>query len=95
MSTQQLRSSPDPRRPLFQAACVAIGALALAGCNGAKNAYVAPPPPKVAVAQPLRQPVTSYLELTGNTAPFKAVDLIACTAMSSLSSICGFPHDQC
>ena len=77
MSTQQLHSSPAPRRPLLKAACVAIGALALAGCNGAKNAYVAPPPPKVVVAQPLRQPVTSYLELTGNTAPFKAVDLVA------------------
>ena len=36
-----------------------------------------PPPPKVIVAQPLQQPVTLYLELTGNTAPFNTVDLVA------------------
>src|SRR5271155_1035577 len=54
----------------------AIAALALAGC-GSKNAYVAPPPPKVVVAQPLQQPVTLYLELTGNTAPFRTVTLVA------------------
>jgi len=49
----------------------------LTGCNGSKNAYVAPPPPKVVVAQPVRKPVTTYLELTGNTAPFNVVDLVA------------------
>ena len=38
---------------------------------------MAPPPPKVLVAQPLQQPVTEYLELTGNTAPFATVDLVA------------------
>ena len=59
------------------AAAAGIAALALAGCNGAKNAYVPPPPPKVAVAQPLQQPVTLYLNLTGNTSPFKSVDLVA------------------
>ena len=51
--------------------------LALSACDGAKNAYVAPPPPKVAVAQPLVQPVTVYLELTGNTQAFNSVDLVA------------------
>src|SRR5579872_833248 len=55
--------------------CVA-SALALAACN-AKNAYVPPPPPKVVVAQPLQEPVTRYIELTGNTAPFNSVDLVA------------------
>lgn len=49
----------------------------LLGCNDSKNAYVAPPPPKVVVAQPIQKPVTSYLELTGNTAPIGAVDLVA------------------
>ena len=49
----------------------------LAGCNSPKNAYVAPPPPKVVVAQPIQKPVTIYLELTGNTSPFKSVDLVA------------------
>ena len=54
----------------------AIVALALAGC-GSKNAYVPPPPPKVVVAQPLQQPVTLYLNLTGNTEPFNSVNLVA------------------
>jgi membrane fusion protein, multidrug efflux system len=55
---------------------LAAGALALAACN-AKNAYVPPPPPKVMVAQPLQQPITLYIELTGNTAPINTVDLVA------------------
>ena len=42
-----------------------------------QNAYVAPPPPKVVVAQPLTQPVTLYLNLTGNTSPIDSVDLVA------------------
>jgi multidrug efflux system membrane fusion protein len=58
------------------AVLAAIAALALAGC-GSKNAYVPPPPPKVVIAQPLQEPVTLYLELTGNTAPFKSVNLVA------------------
>jgi multidrug efflux system membrane fusion protein len=52
------------------------GVLAV-GCNASKNAYVPPPPPKVVVAQPVQKPVTVYLELTGNTSPFKSVDLVA------------------
>jgi multidrug efflux system membrane fusion protein len=56
---------------------VLISGLLLAGCNSSKNAYVPPPPPKVVVAQPLQQPVTLYLELTGNTQAFKSVDLVA------------------
>jgi multidrug efflux system membrane fusion protein len=50
--------------------------LALAAC-GEKNAYIAPPPPKVVVAQPLQQAVTRYIELTGNTAAINTVDLEA------------------
>jgi len=38
---------------------------------------VPPPPPKVIVAQPLQQNVTLYLQATGNTSPFNAVDLVA------------------
>jgi hypothetical protein len=53
--------------PRFRFAVLwAIGSLALA-CCGSKNTYVAPPPPKVVVAQPLQQPVTLYIYLTGNT----------------------------
>jgi multidrug efflux system membrane fusion protein len=49
----------------------------LAACNASKNAYVPPPAPKVTVAQPVQKPVTLYLELTGNTAPFNTVTLVA------------------
>jgi multidrug efflux system membrane fusion protein len=48
----------------------------LAGCNE-QNAYVPPPPPKVTVAQPVQRPVVNYLELTGSTEAFNAVDLEA------------------
>lgn len=54
----------------------AFAALALAGC-GEKNEYVAPPPPAVTVAQVVEQPVTRYLDLTGNTASINTVDLNA------------------
>ena len=63
------------RRPAgFAAGCVAL--LTLTACEE-KNAYVPPPPPKVVVEQPLQQPVTRYIELTGNTQAFNQVDLEA------------------
>jgi hypothetical protein len=42
-----------------------VAALLVAAC-GEQNRYVAPPPPKVTVANPVRQPVTHYLEVTGS-----------------------------
>jgi RND family efflux transporter MFP subunit len=48
----------------------------LAAC-GEKNAYVAPPPPKVTVAAPAKKPVTRYLESTGNVAAVNTADLVA------------------
>jgi len=51
-------------------------AVALMGCEQ-KNTFVAPPPPKVAVATPVRRPITRFLEATGNTAAIKSVDLVA------------------
>jgi RND family efflux transporter MFP subunit len=57
-------------------ALIALAALLLAAC-GQQNRYVAPPPPKVTVAHPVEQPVTEYLEVTGNTAPVNSVDLVA------------------
>ena len=53
-----------------------IAALVLTGC-GSRNTYVAPPPPKVVVAQPIQKPVTLYLYLTGNTAAYRTANLVA------------------
>lgn len=49
----------------------------LAACQGDQNQYVPPPPPRVTVSQPLQQPVTEYLELTGNLQAYDIVDLVA------------------
>jgi RND family efflux transporter MFP subunit len=65
----------DNRRYLARTALATLGCLVLAGCE--QNTYVAPPPPKVEVAVPLKHAVTRYLEATGNTAPIKSVDLVA------------------
>jgi RND family efflux transporter MFP subunit len=58
------------------AVLAAIAALALTGC-GSRNQFVAPPPPKVVVAQPIQKPVTLYIYLTGNTAPYRTANLVA------------------
>ncbi|OPZ00179.1 efflux transporter periplasmic adaptor subunit [Bradyrhizobium sacchari] len=63
-------------RHVGRALAAASAVIALAGCED-KNAYVAPPPPKVDVATPVQRPVTRYVEATGNTAPIKNVDLVA------------------
>jgi membrane fusion protein, multidrug efflux system len=76
MVMPRLSYSPRKSRRPGSAVLVAIAAVALAGC-GSRNTYVQPPPPKVVVAQPVQQPVTVYLELTGNTAPFRSVSLVA------------------
>jgi len=62
-------------RRLLSAASAALALMALAGCE--QNTFVPPPPPKVDVAMPVQRPVTHYLEVTGNTAPIKSVDLVA------------------
>lgn len=51
-------------------------AVALAACDK-RNTYVAPPPPKVTVAKPVRQPVVDYIEFTGNTQAVQTVNLTA------------------
>ena len=65
----------DPIR--LRAVVLVICSFALAACNASKNAYVPPPPPKVTVAQPVQKPVTLYIDLTGNIAPFNTVILVA------------------
>jgi len=54
----------------------ALGALA-PGCKPRTNTYIAPPPPDVTVAHPVRKPVTRYLEYTGTTEAFESVELRA------------------
>ncbi len=51
-------------------------AASLVAC-GESNRYAAPPPPKVTVAAPVEQPVTTYFDATGNTAAVNSVDLVA------------------
>jgi RND family efflux transporter MFP subunit len=58
--------------PLFALALAGL----LAGCDDS-NRYVPPPPPQVAVANPLRMNVIGYLEETGTLAPVNSVDLVA------------------
>ena len=77
MLTPQRRWLQDRQKRALRAAIVAICAFPLAACNASRNAYVAPPPPKVVVAQPVQKAVTIYLNLTGNTSPFNSVDLVA------------------
>jgi multidrug efflux pump subunit AcrA (membrane-fusion protein) len=58
-----------------RAALLALTTL-LAGCND-KQAYLPVPPAEVRIAQPIQRNVTRYLELTGQTAAAKRVDLVA------------------
>jgi RND family efflux transporter MFP subunit len=46
------------------------------GC-GEDNTYVPPPPPAVSVSQPIRQTVTDYIEVSGNTQASNSVNLVA------------------
>jgi RND family efflux transporter MFP subunit len=57
-------------------ACALAASLAIAGC-GEQNRYVAPPPPQVSVAEPVRKAVTRYLEATGSTVAVNQADLVA------------------
>src|SRR5215467_2020446 len=65
------------RCSVARGAFIALPAVLLLAACGEQNRYVAPPPPKVTVAKPVQQPVTQYLEVTGNTAPVNNVDLVA------------------
>ncbi len=69
------RAQQGDRMPRSRLAAVALAAM-LAGC-GQDNRYVAPPPPKVTVAVPVRQSITRYLEATGNAAAVNSTNLVA------------------
>jgi multidrug efflux system membrane fusion protein len=57
-------------------ALVGLLPVLLWGC-GEENTYVAPPPPTVSVGQPVRQTVTDYIEVSGNTQASNSVNLVA------------------
>jgi RND family efflux transporter MFP subunit len=64
---------------LRTALSIAAALTASAGVTacGEDNRYVAPPPPQVTVATPVRKQVTRYLEATGNTAAINTANLVA------------------
>jgi RND family efflux transporter MFP subunit len=66
---------PLLRRRLLS--CLVISAFGLLAACEEPNRYVAPPPPQVAVANPLRTNVIGYLEETGTLAAVNTVDLVA------------------
>ena len=53
-----------------------VALMLLSGC-GRDVSYVAPPPPKVTVVVPVKQPVTRYVEATGNAAAVNTTNLVA------------------
>jgi RND family efflux transporter MFP subunit len=59
------------------AALAALMAGGLAGCQGDRNAFVAPPPPAVTLGQPAEKPLVDYLQFTGTIRPRETVDLRA------------------
>jgi RND family efflux transporter MFP subunit len=65
----------DRHRLKLRAGLALAAATLLAACND--NHYVAPPPPKVTVALPVKQEVTRYLEATGNLAAVNTANLVA------------------
>jgi RND family efflux transporter MFP subunit len=57
---------------------LAVGCLIAAiGCKPKMNTYAPPPAPEVTVAHPIRKEVTRYLEYTGTTEAYEAVELRA------------------
>ena len=50
---------------------------AFVACESKRNEFVETPSPRVTVAQPLQQDVIAYLNFTGNTRAFEAVEIRA------------------
>lgn len=66
-----------PSRSVLKLAGAMLLAGAMAGCQGDRNAFVAPPPPGVALGKPTEQPLVDYLQFTGTTRARETVDLRA------------------
>ncbi len=71
MMSSRLHNAATASRIVFVIFAFAV----LSACE--QNTFVPPPPPKVEVAPPAQKQITRYLDATGNTAPFKSVDLVA------------------
>lgn len=56
---------------------VALGGILVILACGERNVYAPPPAPQVTVSRPTRQPVTDYLEFTGNAQAINTVQLRA------------------
>ena len=65
----------DFRSALVPGALI-FAAVVLTAC-GDRNAYQPPPPSEVTVAKPEERKVTLYMEVTGSTAAYNRVDLVA------------------
>ena len=70
------RAAPRLRRRAT-AGLLSLAILVVSAACGEKSAFAPPPPPKVTVSQPVKQPVTDYLEFTGNTQAINTVQLKA------------------
>jgi len=70
------RPAPPPRGRAL-AAMLSLVILVVSAACGEKTTFTPPPPPKVTVSQPVTQPVTDYLEFTGNTQAINTVQLKA------------------
>jgi RND family efflux transporter MFP subunit len=57
--------------------CTVVLVVGVVAACSESNQYVPPPLPKVTVAKPAKQPVTRYLNATGNTAAVNSADLVA------------------
>ena len=56
---------------------IAVASLLALGACGDRNTYQPPPPAEVGVAKPEQRDVTLYMEVTGTTAAYNKVDLVA------------------
>ncbi|MHB8068938.1 MAG: efflux RND transporter periplasmic adaptor subunit [Desulfobaccales bacterium] len=70
------KRSPIRYRNYVPQVAISLALLVIAmACE--RNTYAPPPPAKVTVSQPLKKPVTDYLEFTGNAVAFNTVPLRA------------------